>query len=122
MVDYIHAPGVIGQRDIRLHGHASMREALEAIQDSVGPEESVLALSFDGRLFELNTVGALLWEELRRPRSPQDIADVLADLFDLDGPQAGADARSFLDEMSARGLIRSAAPEGSTPGARRIGA
>ena len=119
MVQYIRSPGVICQRDIRLHGHETLREALDATQDAIAAEESVLVLSFRGRLFELNTVGALLWEELRRRCTPEDVAGVLADVFGLDAEQANADARSFLDEMSVRGLVRDAVPVGADPGPDR---
>jgi hypothetical protein len=101
---------VITQRDIRLHGFGTLQEALDATQDTIAAEETVMVASFRGGLFELNTVGALLWEELRRPCTVQDLADVLVSLFELDVEQAGADARSFLDAMVDRNLVCDAVP------------
>lgn len=60
----------------------------------------------------LNATGALLWEELERPRTLEDLADVLAETLAPHGAETGgredflADARALVENLVRAGLAR----------------
>ena len=56
-------------------------------------------------LFVLNEVGRYLWDRLDGDRSLEDlVADVFA-VFDVTEEQARRDTMTFLDQLSAAGLV-----------------
>ncbi len=75
------------------------------LAERVHDETLVLDLSTD-RCTRLNRSGSVLWEAL--PCTLADLARRLEREFALDPARAHADAEAFVDELSARGLIRHA--------------
>jgi hypothetical protein len=69
------------------------------------PEETVLLDVDSGTAVRLNTTGAWIWGHLDRPRKVSDLADGLAERFDIDRARALADVIAFAREMSRRELL-----------------
>jgi sensor domain CHASE-containing protein len=57
-------------------------------------------------LITLNETGAYLWDMLAEEHSPEDLAQALAERFDVDAATARLDVLSFVDEITRLGLLR----------------
>ncbi len=66
------------------------------------PEETVLLDVDSGTALRLNTTGAWIWGHLDQPRKVADLADGLAERFDIDRSRALADVVAFAREMTRR--------------------
>lgn len=104
-MSYRIEPGVIRQVDIRLHGYVSSEAALDDLADTISPDEAVGILSFRGELYELNSVGLLLWDQLVEGRTTGELAAYVADRYDLDADTAGVDVAAFVQSMTAIGVL-----------------
>lgn len=60
-------------------------------------------------IFNLNRVGAFIWERLDGTASGQAIVEELLERFDVDRPRAAADYREFLAKLLS---IRAVIPRG----------
>jgi hypothetical protein len=69
------------------------------------PEETVLLDVDAGTAVRLNTTGAWIWEQLEQPRRVGDLADGLAQRFEIDGGRALDDVIAFAREMARRELL-----------------
>ena len=58
-----------------------------------------------GKYFELNDVGALLWERLDGTQSVEDLIDVVLAEYDVDRETASKDVEDLLGEMIRSGLV-----------------
>ena len=56
-------------------------------------------------LYVFNDSGAAIWTLLASPRSVDEIAQALADEFDVPGEAARADVVSFLEKLEGAGLV-----------------
>ena len=59
-------------------------------------------------IYVLNAVGSRIWDLLRSPTTPNRIADVVADVFDVSLQVATADVLEFIDALGARELLQPA--------------
>jgi hypothetical protein len=69
------------------------------------PEETVLLDVDSGTAVRLNTTGAWIWGQLEQPRRVGDLADGLAERFEIDGARALDDVVAFAREMTRRELL-----------------
>jgi Coenzyme PQQ synthesis protein D (PqqD) len=101
----MQGPGVLAQPDIRLYG---VKELTDAIRDAddVAPDETVLVLSFEHGLYELNSAGAVLWDALKSPHSIPELEELLSTFFGIQADQAASDVGAFVTELQGIGLIR----------------
>src|SRR5436309_2700621 len=58
-------------------------------------------------IYSFNETGSVLWAELERPRTLQDLAGALCQSFAVENEDAWRDAQSFVNEMQAVGLLSS---------------
>jgi Coenzyme PQQ synthesis protein D (PqqD) len=58
-------------------------------------------------IYSFNETGSVLWAELERPRTLQDLAGALCRSFAVEKDQAWQDAQAFVSEMQAVGLLSS---------------
>ena len=58
-----------------------------------------------GKYFELNDVGALLWERLDGTQSVEDLIDLVLAEYDVDRETASKDVENLLGEMIRSGLV-----------------
>jgi hypothetical protein len=67
--------------------------------------EMVLVHPAQGKVRVLNRVGARLWELADGRRSVEEMADIVADEYDVDLERARADALAFWSDLAERGLL-----------------
>ncbi|OGR45367.1 MAG: hypothetical protein A2X35_03750 [Elusimicrobia bacterium GWA2_61_42] len=68
-------------------------------------EELFVVDAAKARLHELNGSAALVWDGLAGGKSESAIAAALAEEFEVDRPTALADAKEFISELRAAGLV-----------------
>jgi hypothetical protein len=59
-------------------------------------------------IYVLNPVASRIWELLQSPTTPDRIADIVANEFEVSPQRAAEDVVEFLDALGARGLIQHA--------------
>lgn len=69
------------------------------------PEETVLLDVESGTAVRLNSTGAWIWGQLEQPCRAGDLADGLAQRFEIDRSRALADVVAFAREMTRRELL-----------------
>jgi len=69
-------------------------------------DEVVLLDLAGGEYYALNVVGARVWEELARGKTPAEIGAVVATEFEVEPERALADCLALVDELVALGLLR----------------
>lgn len=67
--------------------------------------EAVLVHPVQGKVRVLNSVGARIWELADGGRSIGEIARQVAQEYEVDLPQAEADALAFCLDLTGRGLL-----------------
>ncbi len=68
-------------------------------------DDTALLISDHGQLFELNVVGAFIWDLLDGRRTVGEIIERLAESFDVDRATAERDLMQILQELFARGMV-----------------
>jgi hypothetical protein len=80
----------------------------DQISADLAPDQSgqavILGLK-DGVYFELNEVGARIWQLIQQPRSLQSVLDTLLMEYDVSPAQCEADIMKLTQEMLRRGLV-----------------
>ncbi len=56
-------------------------------------------------IYKFNGTGTLIWKLLEQPRTVTEIADAVAEQYDVDRSQAEIDVMSFVGEMQSVGLV-----------------
>jgi hypothetical protein len=69
------------------------------------PEETVLLDVDSGTAVRLNATGAWIWDQLEQPRRVGELADGLAERFEIDEARALGDVVAFAREMTRRDLL-----------------
>ena len=60
-------------------------------------------------IYSFNGTGTLIWKMLESPRTVKQLAEGVADAYDVDQAQAEVDVAGFVSEMKAVGLVEVAA-------------
>lgn len=58
-----------------------------------------------GKIFRLNRIGALIFEQLRQPRTRTQIVNEIGQNFKISPEMIEADVIAFLESLQRRGLI-----------------
>jgi hypothetical protein len=69
------------------------------------PAGAILVDSSTGDCFELNRVGAQVWERLQRGEDVQGIIDALALEYSLHGSTISADIASLMEDLARHGIL-----------------
>jgi hypothetical protein len=77
----------------------------EPIWSPAGPEVVMLSVE-QGKYFGLNEIAAAIWERIEHPIGVDALCDSLRHDFDVSREQCEAEVLAFLDQLSAKGLIR----------------
>ena len=59
-----------------------------------------------GSIYNLNPVGAFIWQQLDGEKSLHEIADMITEEFDVSGKQAEPDLNYFVDELKDIGAVK----------------
>lgn len=68
-------------------------------------EDTVLLDLASGIYFSLNSVGAFIWQEISAGKTPSEVAQTIADTYEVCPTTATADVDSFLRTLLSQGLI-----------------
>jgi hypothetical protein len=79
-------------------------------------DETVIISPNDSVMHELNDTGSFLWKNIDGKRSAAELAELLAENYEVTPDVALVDTQSLLEEMSSRKLVVSV---GATGGASR---
>lgn len=85
---------------------------LEASQDQVSADltadssTAVVILGLkDGKYFELNEVGARVWQLIQQPRSLQSVLDALMEEYEVTADQCQNDLMILTSDLISKGLV-----------------
>ncbi len=59
---------------------------------------------FNGYI-ELNGTAAFIWEQLKTPRTVEELIAAMENTFDIDHEAAAADITEFLEELKANNMV-----------------
>jgi hypothetical protein len=59
-----------------------------------------------GSIYNLNPVGAFIWQQLDGEKLLQEIAAMITEEFDVSGKQAESDLNDFVDELKDIGAVK----------------
>ena len=85
----------------------SYRRATDLMEANLG-DELVALDPKGGECFGFNSVATSVWRELRQPKSFDELREVLLGEFDVDPEQCTRELRELLDDLFAKGLVKSA--------------
>ncbi len=71
-------------------------------------EELLMMSAAEGKYFNLNNVGARIWELLAQPASVESLVTALTDEYDVTADAAHAQVQDFLSALRERNLLVSA--------------
>lgn len=127
-------PGPVEPPRMRRHGWAHTEEFMRRFLEDAGldpaqdepadvPPDALLARSrralggpgllldaATGSYFALDPVGARVWEALEQPRTPGELGDLLARLFEVEPERCRADLVPLLGRLLAAGLLEIRGP------------
>jgi hypothetical protein len=89
---------------VEIGAETTLRRTERAVQGEL-PEETVLLDVDSGTAVRLNSTGAWIWGQLEQPRRVGELADGLAERFEIDRSRALADVVAFAREMTRRELL-----------------
>ena len=73
--------------------------------ESAGGDETVILHLVNGTYYGLDPVGTRIWGLLKDGVATPDICRRLAEQYDVDLPTIEADARKFLTDLEAQGIL-----------------
>jgi len=85
----------------------SYRRATDLMEANLG-DELVALDPKGGECFGFNSVATSVWRELRQPKSFDELREVLLGEYDVDPEQCTRELRELLDDLFAKGLVKSA--------------
>jgi len=85
----------------------SYRRATDLMEANLG-DELVALDPKGGECFGFNSVATSVWRELRQPKSFDQLREVLLVEYDVDPEQCTRELRELLDDLFAKGLVKSA--------------
>ncbi len=68
--------------------------------------EVALLHKTDGVYYRLNEIGGVLWDELKAPRSTEELAGIICEKFDTNLECARQDVQAFIDELKKIDLVQ----------------
>ena len=84
---------------------ASSQQVSTELSHQGGGAHTVILGLRDGVYFELNEVGARIWQLLQQPRSLQSVLTTLLDEYDVSAVKCETDLLSLAENMLKRGLL-----------------
>ncbi len=87
-----------------LGGSKSVQRSPRAVLEGIGGEAVVMHLDRD--LFvRLNATARWLWDQLERPRTLEELADLLVDRYPAEAHRALVDVEAFVSALAERDLV-----------------
>ncbi len=96
---------IIEQKDIRLSKYKTISEAIKDKNFEFESESTVLVLAKKGKMFEINLIGAIVWEGLKKKSKFEKIVRIISDFFEADPKIIENDVGFFFQELLKKGFI-----------------
>ena len=97
---------VIEQKDIRLSEYKSILEAIKDKNFKFEADSTVLVLAKKGKMFEINLIGAIVWEGLKKKFRFEKIVKIISDFFEADPKLIEKDVNFFFQELLKNGFVK----------------
>lgn len=68
-------------------------------------DEMVLLGMEDGIYYGLNPVGAFIWEQIKEPKTIDEVRDAILDEYDVEKDECERDLFELLQELTEKGLV-----------------
>ncbi len=68
-------------------------------------DEMVLLGMEDGIYYGLNPVGAFIWEQIKEPKTIDEVRDAILDEYDVGKDECEKDLMELLQELTQKGMI-----------------
>jgi hypothetical protein len=68
-------------------------------------DEMVLLGMEDGIYYGLNPVGAFIWEQIKEPKTVDEVRDAILEEYDVEKIQCEKDLMELLRELTEKGLV-----------------
>jgi hypothetical protein len=68
-------------------------------------DEMVLLGMEDGIYYGLNPVGAFIWEQIKEPKTIDQVRDAILDEYDVETEECERDLYELLKELTGKGLV-----------------
>jgi hypothetical protein len=68
-------------------------------------DEMVLLGMEDGIYYGLNPVGAFIWEQIKEPKTIDEVRDAILDEYDVGKDECEKDLMELLQELAGKGMI-----------------
>jgi len=68
-------------------------------------DEMVLLGMEDGIYYGLNPVGAFIWEQIKEPKTIDDIRDAILKEYDVEKVECETDLMKLLQELTEKGIV-----------------
>jgi len=68
-------------------------------------DEMVLLGMEDGIYYGLNPVGAFIWEQIKEPKTIDEVRDAILAEYDVEKGECKRDLMELLEELAEKGLI-----------------
>lgn len=94
------------------------RRATEASFRPMGEEGGLVVLPMKREIKVLNPVGILVFSLIDGTRSEAQIADIVAEQFEVSAEEATRDVSEFLEELRRNGMLAEESPESVAGGSR----
>lgn len=88
----------------QIEAETTLRRTERAVYGEL-PEEAVLLDVEAGTAVRLNATGAWIWDRLEQPHRVQELAQGLAERFEIEEDRALGDVVAFAREMTRRELL-----------------
>ncbi len=82
----------------------ALRPSPDAVESAVGDETVILHL-VNGTYYGLDPVGTRIWAMIKDGTATPDICRRLADEYQVELPTIETDARKFLTDLEAQGIL-----------------
>ncbi len=82
----------------------NFEQSADVVETAVGDETIILQLA-SGTYFGLDMIGTRIWELIKLGNKPTEVCQILADEFAVDIAAVQKDAREFIGELLAKGIL-----------------
>ncbi len=96
---------IIEQKDIRLSKYGSFLEAIKNKSFDFDADITVLVLAKDGKMYEVNLIGAIVWEYLKKGYNFDKMIKIISEFFEADHNLIEKDIDFFFQDLLKNGFV-----------------
>jgi hypothetical protein len=90
--------------DVRILPHSTIVATKDQVSSDLGGEVAVLDLKA-GMYYGLEAVGARIWSLIQKPRTVNEIRDIILDEYDVEPERCERDLLMLLQRLADEGLV-----------------